>query len=341
MRRVRRHRDRPPAPRAGAGGGTGARAEPPGTGALDALAAFRMHQHAIFGFRADAEAVDYSALQGFELYSACSAIDRRYAAELPQTMMGQATSETVAALERIVADYRRLALEAHRFVLLDGEAIDRKIADSLKSLARTHANLGDDRAAERSYDEARDLYRRLADGGEASSCDEAIAQLQFRRGGDVDSMFTLLHSRSDEGPLDRAERELDLADLHFSRNDDFEAETHLRSAESVLAPLERQASGTATADALVRSMTEIMGGGAASAGMGIEETVRLRTLLSRLYRGLARVAPDQARDYLDRLTQLEGSIEEGGSDNAEFSQRMLSSLEGLFEQFDRGRRDPP
>ena len=198
--------------------------------------------------------------------------------------------ETVAALERIVADYRRLALEAHRFVLLDGEAIDRKIADSLKSLARALENLGDDRAAERTT-----TRRATSTGGSATATRRAAARgdraapapPRPRRRPHVHA----LHSRSDEGPLDRAERELDLADLHLSRNDDFEAETHLRRAESMLAPLERHASGTATADALVRSMTEIMGGGAASAGVGIEETVRLRTLLSRLDRGLARVAP--------------------------------------------------
>jgi hypothetical protein len=75
--------------------------------------------------------------------------------------------------------------------------------------------------------------------------------------------------------------------------------------------------------------------------MGIEETVRLRALLARLHRGLARVEPEHAREHLDRLTQLEGSISDGSTDNAEFSQRMLSSLDALFEQFDRGRQDPP
>jgi tetratricopeptide (TPR) repeat protein len=179
-------------------------------------------------------------MQGFELYSACCDIDRRYAAQLPDTMVGRASAETVTALEAIVADYRRLALEVHRAAMLDRDGMDRKIADAVASLARAQENLGDHRAAERAYEEARDLYRRLGDGDEAGRCDAAIAQLHFRVTGDVDRVFASLHSRHDEEPLDSAERDIELAELHLSRNDDFEAETHLRRAESTLAPFEKR-----------------------------------------------------------------------------------------------------
>jgi hypothetical protein len=286
----------------------------------------------------DPEPADYASMQGIELFSACCQIDGRYAAELPNTIIGRTTAETVARIEAIVADYRRLAHEAHRGVLLGRETIERKIADAVKLLAYARGHIGETRAAERAYEEARAMYVRLGDDAEAGSCADAVGRLRLRAGGDVDLAFDALHARRDAAtePLDRAEHELELAELRLSRSDDLEAELHLRNAESTLEPLAEQASGTATTDALVRSMSEILGGGAApGVGMGIEETVRLRTLLARLYRGLARVSPDQARDYLDRLTQLEGS-----RDNAELSDRVLSSLDGLFEQFDR-RRDPP
>jgi hypothetical protein len=315
--------------------------EPPATGALDAATAFQRHYETIFRLRDEPVPEDYSAMHGIELFSACSRIDRRYMAELPNTIIGRTTAETAGRLESIAADYRRLAAEAHRGPL-DREAIEKKIADATKSLAGARENLGETRAAERAYEAARAAYLRLGADWDARSCADSVARLRLHTGGDVDLALDGLHTRLDAAtaPLDRAERQIELAELHLSRGDEFEAESRLRRAETALEPFMEQAGGTATADALVRSLSELMGAGAApGAGMGIEETMRVRALLGRLYRGLMRVAPGQAAEYLDRLTQLEGSIDEGSTDNADFSKRMLSSLDSLLEQFDR-RQDP-
>jgi tetratricopeptide (TPR) repeat protein len=320
-------------------GGTGLRREVPapdpepelfGTGALDSFNAFEFHSRNLFDTPPSLLAEDYSGLSGVGLDMAGLRIDRRHSAELPNMLFGRTRPETATNLERIIDDYRRLALECDRALTLDRRAIDRKIAGVVKDLAHVRRNLGELAESARAYREAEALFTALGSPSDARACASNIAELELETSGDVDAALAGLHARLDDAsePLDVAELKLDVAELHFRRNDDFGAEEYLRDAKALLEPFEHRASGAATADALMASMQALLSGGAFEPG-GIDETVRIRTLLSRLYRGLARVWPEQATDYQQRLLQLEGSVEQGSTENEVFSERMLQRLKEL------------
>ena len=301
--------------------------DPLGTGALNSFNAFEFHSRNLFETPPSLDSEDYSSLSGISLDMAALRIDRRHSAELPNLLFGRTRPETAANLERIIDDYRRLACECHRASALDKRAVDRKIAGAIKDLAHARRNLGELAESARAFREAEALYKALGSPSDARACATNIAELELQTTGDVDAALAGLHARLEEvsEPLDVAELKLDLAELHFKRNDDFGAEEYLRDANRLLEPFEHRASGAATADALLSSMQALLSGGAFEPG-GIDETVRIRKLLSRLFRGLARVWPDQAADYQHRLLQIEGSIEQGSTENSVFSERMLERL---------------
>ena len=276
---------------------------------------------------------DYSALSGLALDMAAIDIDRRERVEMLNLPLGRTQPETAARLEQIVDDYRRLAPECHRASALDRRTVDRKLAGAIRSLAIARSNLGELAEAGRLHREAEKIYTALGAPSDARACASGIADLRLRAERDVDAALAELHARLEAAtqPLDRADVDLDLADLHFSRHDGFGAEEYLRDASRLLGPYEHRASGAATAEALASSMSQLLRGGAFEPG-GIEETMRIRALLARLYRGLARVWPDRAADYQERLLQLEGSIEQGSHENSVFSEHMLARMKAFLDQ---------
>jgi hypothetical protein len=303
---------------------------PGGTGALEHAIAFQRLYENVFGTPQPVhEREDYSRLSGVQLDLAALKIERRYTAEVPNLIAGRTTAATAANLEAIAADYRRLAREADRGLLFDQTKLERKAADTVEALARARQNLGELAAAERSYREAQALYAAFGDDAKAANCAASLATLKLRADRDVDSALADLHARLEAAtdPVDVAEIDLDIADLHFTRNDDFGAEEYLSDAKRLLEPHAHRASGAATADAIA----SVISGGSEAVG-GAAETLRIRALLSRLYSGLARARPEEAADYQACLLQLEGSIDQGSRDNAEFSRRMLELMNDLFDE---------
>ena len=315
-------------------GGTGLRGEPPkpkpdplGTGALNSFNAFEFHSRNLFETPPSLDSEDYSSLSGISLDMAALRIDRRHSAELPNLLFGRTRPETAANLERIIDDYRRLACECHRASALDKRAVDRKIAGAVKDLAHARRNLGELAESARAFREAEALYKALGSPSDARACATNIAELELQTTGDVDAALAGLHARLEEvsEPLDVAELKLDLAELHFKRNDDFGAEEYLRDANRLLEPFEHRASGAATADALF----ELDAGAAfrrrVRAGRHRRDGPHPQAALAPVPRARPGVARPAA-DYQHRLLQIEGSIEQGSTENSVFSERMLERL---------------
>lgn len=284
---------------------------------------------------------DWNELSDVQVLMKLLDVDRRYAAQLPFTMVGRATPATATALSGIVADYRRLAAIPRVLPTVSATDLQRKVAEARHALARVHESLDDLDAAETEYAGARAIYAAIGATRDVEGCDRSLRELRRHRDGDVDSTLDDLRDRlaATHDPLDRAALTVELAELHASVNDDFEAQDLFEQAEALLGPFRREATGGATADALTSTLSAIMSGQQTPGETGVERSMRIRGLLRRVYQGLGQILreqdPDRAAGYLDRLDDLEGSLDEGSRDNAEFTERMTDALDGLLGEMRR------
>lgn len=320
----------------------GARQSP--FGALESHRSFQGHLDAILGKAArgqEQDSRDWSQLPIVEQLRIESAIDRRHTAALPDITVGRARPETARELERVVADYRRLAnaRTGPWKPALVARMLEKKIAGASRDLGQVRENLGDLAAAEEAYTTATSLYARLGDRDGVRRGEASLRALRQRRDRDTDADFDDLHTRLDAATddLDRAELLLDLADLHAGHNDRVQATDWYHRAERILSRYRGDAGGAATANALVASLSAVFGNEQVAGSSPIERSMRIRGLLRRLYHGLSAVlAPDAAAPYLDRLADLDGTTGEGNRDNIEFSAKTKDALSDLLSAFERG-----
>lgn len=320
---------------------------PSGTSPTASADAFQRHLTRIFGNDAagdrgsDSGDEDWSDLTELSLLQKLLDIDRRYMREMVNTMPGRATRDTAEQLAAIAADYRRIAA-LHRGGLLDPSAMERKAADALRSQGQAHESLDDLDAAERIYHEAIALYRRLGATNEAAGVERSLGELRLHRDRDVDDAVATLRARLDTTKgdvVETAAAQVDLAEIHLTRHDDLEAEELFLTAKDGLEPFRDHVAGAGAARSLTASLSAIMSGQPQSEVPSIETVMRVRGLLQRIYAGMTQllrdVDPDGAREYLDLRNDMEGSIDDGSTQNKEFSEAMLGSLESLLKQYDR------
>jgi hypothetical protein len=335
----------------GACHGTGVRTPPGGdeepdpyrSGALEAASAFQRHLDQISADRPatylEPDTGDDLPSTAFRTTVAISALDRRIADEMAETIQGRTDRETVRRLEEIVADLKRLDRVDRALLGSDEHAVKRRLANATKMLARARANLDDMEGAELDYMAASSLYDDVGMSSECYDCRDRISEVRFAMDRDVDERLAYLNrklARVTE-PIALAEAHVDIADLHGAAGDEYEATSHFREAERIAAPLADSASGAAMADALFSSMRAVIAGdGSEPRKQPVVEANRVRAVLRQIYAGLARVLPEpEAAQYRRRGARLDGTIADGNRDNIEFSERMQASLGDLIEEINR------
>jgi tetratricopeptide (TPR) repeat protein len=321
---------------------------PLGTSATASAAAFQRHFARIFGDDtgaaapgAKAEDEDWSGLAEVGLLEKLFDIDRRYMREMVNTMPGRATLETANHLAAIAGDYRRIAA-LRRGGLLDPPTMERKVADALRSQGQAYESLDDLDTAERTYQEALGLYRKLGAAGEANGVERSLNELRLHRDRDVDDAVATLRARLDATAgdvVEQAAAQVELAELHLTRHDDLAAEQLFLAAKHAVEPFREHVTGAGTARSLAASLSAIMSDTPQSEVPSIDTVMRVRGLLQRIYAGMTQILrevdPEGARTYLQLRNEMEGSIDDGSTQNREFSDTMLESLQSLLEQFDR------
>ena len=284
---------------------------------------------------------DWSDLDPVEQLEHLLDIDRRHRAEMPNALPGRAQPETAARLLGVVTDYRRLAAATDGGLPgLEPVAIDRKLADALRTLGQARESVHDPDGAETVYEEARWLYRALGATQELDGVAASLRELRLHRSRDVGTSLEELRATlaATRDGLTRAQLLIELGEIHASRHDDLEAEGLFRSAERELEPHRDKATTAGMADALTASLPMLMSGEVPSLFAEFESITRVTSLLQRLYAGLtqalADVDPAEAQRYAELRNALQGGLADGNRNELDFPRRIRDGL------IDADRRPP-
>jgi tetratricopeptide (TPR) repeat protein len=315
-----------------------------GTSPSESVRAFDGHLERLLGDAGartpDAVDDDWSSLSEIDLVRRLIDVDGRYMREMLDARPGRVSTSTPVNIAQIAEDYRRIAARGPT-PLINTVAIERKVADCVRLQGQAYEWLDDLDAAETSYEDALRRYRELEAVDEAMNIERSLRELRLHRDRDVDAALTTLRAKLEAPGLsevDRAEVQVDLAELHLTRDDEVVAEELFRAAEQALAPRLGDVTGAATARSLMASLLSIRSG-EASSEVPILDVVRVQGLLGRVYAGMTQLLresePTEAARYLGLRNEMEGSVADGSSMNKEFSETMLQSLDSFFEQYDR------
>ena len=135
------------------------------------------------------------------------------------------------------------------------------------------------------------------------------------------------------GSIDCAEALIELASLHSSNGDDYEAEKLFLQAEQMLDDVQvlkdrpGDPSGRDLADALTKSLLDVSKIKVLRRAAPIERMIRVNGLYRELCMGLARIyaatKPEKASHYREKAAKRDSRAE-----NDEFSASMMRALQG-------------